>query len=138
MKNAKKTLNVVLIAFIDEKGRVMLNKRSDANSEMWELIGGGIEKGESEVLAIRREVLEELGYTIESIDDELCFIDSFEYENEKMQSLVHVFTAKYPGIEKFNDSEEIFIKDLELFSKVEALQLVLLPMTRIILEKDLL
>lgn len=130
-------MNVALIAFIDN-GKVLLNRRADAESEMWEFIGGGIEAGELPLEAIKREVFEEISYNLDEKVDDLKFIDYFKYESDKIAAEVHVFKAKHPGVEKFSDSDETRVEDLHLFAIDSALELVLLPMSRIILEKDIL
>lgn len=135
MNNAKKILNVALIAFIDSDGRMLLNRRADAESEMWEFIGGGIETKETALQAIKREVFEEVGYELSEDFDNLQLIEAFDFENEKIIARVHIFKASYPGIENFSDSDETRVKDLHLFTISEALDLVLLPMSRVILKK---
>jgi 8-oxo-dGTP pyrophosphatase MutT (NUDIX family) len=113
----------------------MLNRRKDAPEEMWELIGGGIEENESPEDAIIREVSEELQYAIDKTGDELRLEDSFKLETDTFIADVHYFTAKFPGLENFSDSEETLVTDLELFPVKEGLSLTLLPMTRHILER---
>lgn len=130
-------MGVALIAFIDTNNRIMLNRRSDAKTEMWELIGGGIEAGETALAAIKREILEETGYDLQEGHDELRLVKSFQFESEKISTSVHFFRAKYPSIEAFSDSDEIYVQDLHLFEINDALTLNLLPMTRVILEEEL-
>lgn len=138
MKNAKKIMNVTLIAFVDVDGKILLNRRADAASEMWEFIGGSIEAGETALEAIKREVEEEVGYKLNEQRDSLQFIESFNFENEKIVARVHFFVASYPGIEHFSDSDEARVEDLHLYTVSEALGLVLLPMSLAILNKGLL
>lgn len=64
-------MNVALIAFIDVDKKILLNRRADAASEMWEFIGGGIEAGETALEAIKREVMEEVGYSLSEESDNL-------------------------------------------------------------------
>jgi len=126
---------VVLLAFMDQDGRIMLNRRADADSEMWELIGGGVEAGETPHDAIRREIEEEVGYKLSDLD-ELKFVKAFTFENHKFSAKVHCFTAIYPGKDKFIDSEETFVDDIEMFTLEDADKLVLLPMTRLFLKAN--
>lgn len=131
-------MNVALIAFIDVDKKILLNRRADTASEMWEFIGGGIEAGETALEAIKREVMEEVGYNLSEKSDNLQFIESFNFKNERIIAQVHLFTALHPGIEHFSDSNETRVEDLHLFTVSEAHQLVLLPMSLVILNKGLL
>lgn len=63
MDSVKKNIEVALLAFISND-KVLLNRRADADSEMWEFIGGGVENGETPQDAIQREILEEVGYPV--------------------------------------------------------------------------
>ena len=123
---------VALIAFRDGD-KILLNRRADTNGTMWEFIGGGIEAGETPREAIRREIAEEVNYTL-STDDSLQFVDELRITYGDAQAAVYCFTAQLPGLDKFSDSDEVFVRDLALFSRDEALELELLPMTRMILE----
>lgn len=62
-KNSPKINSIVAAAsavVTDEYGRILLHKRKDNN--MWSLLGGAMEKGESIAQTIIREVKEESGY----------------------------------------------------------------------------
>ena len=128
-------IRVALIAFRDGD-KILLNRRADTNGTMWEFIGGGIEAGETPHEAIRREIAEEVNYTL-STDDSLQFVDELRITYGDAQAAVYCFTAQLPGLDKFSDSDEVFVRDLALFSRDEALKLKLLPMTRMILENGI-
>lgn len=70
--------------------------------------------------------------------DDLIFVETFDYENDKIESRLHIFKAVHPELAKFSDSEETFVRDLKMFVFEDALGLRLLPMTRVILERGLL
>jgi 8-oxo-dGTP pyrophosphatase MutT (NUDIX family) len=53
----------VSAVIVDERGRVLLQQRTD--NGRWGLPGGAVEFGESVVEALRREVMEETGLTVE-------------------------------------------------------------------------
>lgn len=135
MESVKKKIEVVLLAFTDN-GKVLLNRRADADSEMWEFIGGGLEDGETPQDAIKREILEEVGYPLSREKDDLKFVGDLYFEDHRIIARVHFFTAKFPGIEHLSDSDETFVTDLKLFSLDEALKVMLLPITREIIEKQ--
>ena len=130
--DVKQCVHVSLIAFRDGD-KILLNRRADTNGTMWEFIGGGIEAGETPHEAIRREIAEEVNYTL-STDDSLQFVDELRIAYSDVQAAVYCFTAPLPGLDKFSDSDEVLVRDLALFSRDEALELELLPMTRKLLE----
>ena len=136
MSSVQKNITVALLAFIDDDGKILLNRRREEATKMWELIGGGVEEGELPEEAIRREILEEIGYTI-SPEDNLCCVDEFMFENERYVANVSFFTASYPGIHLFSDSDETFVEDLKLFTQDEALAQPLLPIAYDILKNFL-
>ena len=51
---------------VDEVDRVLLCRWDMAGMTVWGTPGGGIEEGESHVAALRRELLEEVGFTLET------------------------------------------------------------------------
>jgi len=61
----KKDQSAIGIIFSSDRKKVLLVKRRDV--PVWVLPGGGIEKNESSETAIKREVLEETGYTTQVI-----------------------------------------------------------------------
>lgn len=134
MNSVKKNIEVVLLAFT-QGDKVLLNRRADADSEIWEFIGGGLEAGETPQEAIQREILEEVGYSLSQRRDGLQFIGDLSFEDHRIIAKVHFFTAKFPGTEHFSDSDETFVSDLELFSIKDALELTLLPITKALIDQ---
>ena len=102
-------IRVALIAFRDGD-KILLNRRADTNGTMWEFIGGGIEAGETPHEAIRREIVEEVNYAL-STDDDLQFVDELRITYGDVQATVYCFTAPLPGLDKFSDSNEVFVRD---------------------------
>lgn len=134
-----KNLKVCIVAFVDSEGKILLNNRRgvvESKIETWELIGGGIEAGESPENAMKREISEELNYKM-SEKDNLHLIKNFQLSNQTFTADIYCYKAALPELENFSDSNETFVKDLKLFSHTEALSLNLLPITKEILQKYL-
>ena len=65
-------MHLVVGALLVRDGRVLLAHRSTAKQwypNVWDLVGGHVEAGETPVDALRREVQEELGVTIGDVGD---------------------------------------------------------------------
>ncbi len=67
MKEFPTIVPVVAVALLDDSGRVLLQQRrvGRAHGGLWEFPGGKVEAGESLDLALRREIAEELGVTLD-------------------------------------------------------------------------
>ena len=67
-------------------GRVMLNLRSDTVSypNYWGFVGGKLEKDETPVDGLRREIVEELGTNVPKLQDMIPF-DVFTTKNNKFK-----------------------------------------------------
>jgi len=92
-------------AVIFAKERFLLIKKYDeALGEFhWRLVKGGIEKGESEIEAVRREILEETGLrNVELIDK----IYDYTYTFRDIKHKVVVYLVKADLSEKVNLSEK--------------------------------
>ena len=130
-----KKLKVAVLAFFDENQKILLGRRPSLESEIgdfWELVGGGIEEDEDSLVAIKREILEELFYELGESDN-LNFIEEIHFENGEYNFEVHLYKANFPGLENFSDSDEVKVTNLKLFSLTEALELPLLPIAKTIL-----
>ena len=68
----------VVAAVVDVRGQVLLLRRppDDARAGEWEFPGGKVDPGEDLMTALRREVLEETGLTINSVGE---YLGSFDY-----------------------------------------------------------
>ncbi len=87
-----------------ETGRMMLNLRSStvSYSNNWGFVGGKIEKNESPLSALKREIHEELGDSIPVIEDIIPF-DIFCTKNEKFRYYSFVVVVKEEFIPFLND-----------------------------------
>lgn len=61
---------------------------------LWEFPGGKIERGESPKEAAIREVLEEVGLSLDEQSEGVVFFRQFPYEYEDRLILLNVFTTK--------------------------------------------
>lgn len=82
-----KRFGIVEVLIYDSKGKVLLLKRSKNNStwvNKWQLPGGKVEKGESFIHAIKREIKEESSLSFKGIKLEkfFCFNDDFRGKKE--------------------------------------------------------
>jgi len=76
----KKEINVVGAIIIKDK-KILCCQRGTGRelAELWEFPGGKIEKGETKIESLRRELQEELKISVEIIQEEYCFC-RYEYE----------------------------------------------------------
>lgn len=77
--------SVVVIPFLDD-GRVVLVRqyRHAARQSLWELVAGGLNRGEKPERAARRELVEETGYRARSVRFLFDFYPSPGFLSERM------------------------------------------------------
>jgi len=83
--------SVVILPILDD-GRVILVRqyRYAARQELWELVAGSLEPGETVLRAARRELFEEAGYRTRRLQQMLSFYPSPGFLTERM----HVVEAR--------------------------------------------
>ncbi len=79
----------------DGMGRVLIQNRSDKKWPGMVYPGGHVERHESFVDSVRREVLEETGVEIRNV--RLCGVKQFEVQDGEVRYVVLLFTADYAG-----------------------------------------
>lgn len=84
----------------------------------WELPAGGVEIGETEIEAAKREVLEETGYTSESHQ----LIYSYYPMNGSANKLFHVVHCK--AIDQVQDFDKDEVSETRWFTKDEVQQMI--------------
>ncbi len=99
-------------AIVLHDGNVLLNRCFDPyNGTYYSLPGGGQQQGESMAEAIRRECLEETGYSVEPVRfaalmEEIC-LDPFilEHYAEYAHKMLHIFVCKLASEAKVAPTE---------------------------------
>ncbi len=91
--NRKFDFRETCFGICERNGKILLTKKTKKNEIA--MVGGGIEQGETHEDCLKREFLEESGYTIESID-ELCAVDCFWLAGGEwpMESLANFYVVK--------------------------------------------
>lgn len=98
------TVELTVLCLIHQGERLLLQNRRKKDWDGWALPGGHIEKGESIVDAVVREMQEETGLTIHS--PKLCGIKQFPIENGRY--LVFLFrTESFSGEVRSSDEGEM-------------------------------
>ncbi len=77
----------------ERNGQILLTKKTNKNEIA--MVGGGIEKEETHADCLKREFLEESGYSVENIE-KLCVVDCFWLAGEQwpMESLANFYVVK--------------------------------------------
>lgn len=89
MKNVNVSLGVIINP---ENGKVWIQKRKshDQLDGLWEFPGGKIETGEIPLNALRRELIEEVGLTINSNQAKMLGIYPFVYSDRRVNLYVYL------------------------------------------------
>lgn len=112
MKQHPYSVRSTVKALILSGGSVLLNRcRDENNGEYYSLPGGGQEQYETMAEAIRRECLEETGYSVEPVRfaalmEEIC-IDPFIRESypQYAHKMLHVFICNLSSKERIEPTE---------------------------------
>jgi len=80
------------VAVIEKDGRILIQKRPSRGllADLWEFPGGKVERGESLVRALRREVREELGVEIEDVRR----LTTVQHAYTRFQVTLHAYACK--------------------------------------------
>lgn len=101
---------VVGVAFVEDgKLLIVRSKRSDMTNS-WTLVGGGIEDGETDIIAALREVNEEIGQGFEFCEEDLFPIMCFKEAAASDSNIIiemNMFLAKKPIHVKLIPNDEI-------------------------------
>jgi len=125
---------IVGVLIYNDKGEIFLIKSSKWG-DLWQIPGGHVELGETEVEALKREVMEETGLKIDNIKlegvQECIYPKQFE---KKVHFIFHDYSARLTGgeiVEKNREmSEYIWIKPEQALRELK-----LNPYTKITVER---
>ncbi len=90
----KQIIDVVALALTySHDGKFLLARRSPAQSGAgsWEFPGGKIEAGESQHQALVREIKEELGFDLSSLDLKFIAENTHEYKGQHQSKSIRIF-----------------------------------------------
>ena len=100
----------------NQEGKILLAKEENGK---WELLGGGLDHGETPLKGLQREVFEETGLKVHSIALQPSFYLTFPVTDRNYYAANVLFTAKIDSLD-FTPSDECI--DLQYFSPEEILE----------------
>ena len=116
---------------IDDGGRVLLARE---DSGKWELLGGGLDHGESPQEGLRREIAEETGLTVTSISKEPKYFTTCKHLNRDwyIANVIYQIELKDLNFTPSGECQELRfftpqeMSTVELYPNVAELQKILL------------
>lgn len=95
----EKLKKVVGVAFIENGKLLIVKSQRSSTTNSWTLVGGGVETGETEIIAALREVNEEVGQGFEFCEEDLlpimCFKETSASDNDIIIEM-NMFLATKP------------------------------------------
>ncbi len=110
-----------------KRGRVLLVEQQKGARRYWLLPGGGVQRGESLVEALAREVNEECGLHVEVLTPPLAVVETISPDAGRSRHLVHlVFAARATGLDEPSPGDAT-VRDARWFGPEELGELVIHP-----------
>ncbi len=88
---------------IDDHGRFLLQKEGRG---VWDLPGGGLDFGEEPRVALKREVQEEVGLEVLSMNEHPSYFITVFFEDKNVAIANIIYKAEFSDIAKFTPSDE--------------------------------
>ncbi|MDP2861059.1 MAG: NUDIX hydrolase [bacterium] len=129
-----KVLVIATAVIRNAKKQVLLVQRSEKSSYpgYWQLVEGKLEKGESPIKAIKREISEEIGAVTSQLEINSVFYNETEAKGLRYLCFRIVYATAISS-DKIQTSDEH--RSFGWFNRKEAVRLLLLPGTEDILNK---
>ena len=93
-------MKLTTLVYLERDGKYLMlhrtKKENDINFDKWIGVGGKLERGESPEACMRREVLEETGYTVQDfcLRGEVTFLSDISPAEKMFLYTVHGFTGE--------------------------------------------
>jgi len=112
---------IALVLLHDSRKKILLQHRDNSAKvlpDFWGFFGGNIEKGETPLEAIKREIKEELNYSLKNPN----FMKKQDFKYPGFEGTMYIFIEKYDSVQKLVLNEG---KDMGWFSVSQAKKLKL-------------
>lgn len=106
----EKIKKVVGVAFVDSGKLLIVKSVRSSTTNSWTLVGGGVEPGETEIIAALREVNEEIGRGFEFCEEDLLPIMCFKElaaSDSDVTIEMNLFLSQKPIHVSLNPNDEI-------------------------------
>lgn len=108
--NYRKTVRCILLNDKLEIGLLVIDRDDDFGKMIHlETPGGGIENNESNIETLKREMIEEVGYTIKNIQELGCISNQYNLINRIDEATYYIaFIDKYVGVNYQQEENQLF------------------------------
>jgi 8-oxo-dGTP diphosphatase len=111
---------VTVKALVVKDGKILLIKESPEMSGKWEIPGGGLDFGEEIQEGLKREVEEEMGVKVKTIEERPMYVWTWRYENKRNMDWYYSLVVGYKvELESFDFKSTESCEEIGWFSKEE-------------------